>query len=373
MPESDGRLRTRWETVWAEMDAARVGALIVYGLGALGQYGLIHYLTDRFPGPKGTYLVLPRGSPPTVVVSSEAEAQVWTEQTGEAIGIESPAGGSRSDTLGSVADLAGSSAGGLPVALAAGGGRGLPSDDLGLLSTYLGCGEIEDATGLVARAKRPKSAADVAGTRAAMEIAEAALDSFSQRARPGMTEWAAAAHIEAALAEEGAPISLLHVSAGPFLGQTPGNRLIREESLLTVFVEAASPAGYWVEVGALFTCGRVPSERMGMAEQCIEVLRQIEASLTPGTPCSVIAEKMADLVSRQGKPTIGFGHGVGIDEDEPLLAPTDPTVLDPNATLAVHPSLADGIGSVAVANTYHIDGEAAAPLSLAPYRVHALC
>jgi hypothetical protein len=140
---------------------------------------------------------------------------------------------------------------------------------------------------------------------------------------------------------------------------------------VTVFVEAASAAGYWVEIGALFAFGDVDPRARALGECCIGALRSSAEILAGGTTGGEIAERMRESVAPLGVPTIGFGHGVGIDEDEPHIVPSGEAVLGDPATVALHPSVmaTDTPGSVAVANTYQVGRDGAVPLSVWPHEI----
>lgn len=367
-------LAGRWKTLRALLESEGIGTLIVYGMGVLGQYGMFQYLTGTFPDPKGTYAVFGSGRPPVILAGSPIERLRWEEYGDSSLEVAFPDDDSWDARLRLVADLVSARREGMPPAVAAGGGRGLPWADSQQLARLLGVPQFADASHLVNGAKRRKTEADLAGMRSAIEIAEDALDSFVAQARPGITERAAAVAIESELGRGGALTSLVHVSAGPYLSQGPTSRTIESGNLVKVFVEVANTDGYWVELGVVAACGVVPNEIRALAKSCIEVSENAQALLRPGSRCSDVARAVEGLVQRFGNPAFGYGHGVGIDEEPPSLSADDDTVLESGMTMALHPSImADRSGlSVAVANTYLIEEQQTSSLSERPQTIYEI-
>ena len=234
--------------------------------------------------------MFPLGAPPTVVASSHSEAFGWREYGNAHLDVVFPTGPSRQDYLRHVADLAKNSLDEGFIAFVAGGGRGIPSGDYQVLASRLGVQTLTDVTPVTARTRSIKGDADLEEMKAAVGIAESALRSFAIEAKVGTSERSAAALIEEQLRSRGAPVYLVHVSAGPYLGQSPSERLFREGQLLTVFVEVTNEAGYWVEVGAIFACGKLAPDDRALAEHCVETLERSEAILAPGAVCAAVAK-----------------------------------------------------------------------------------
>ena len=367
-------LAGRWERLQAVLESEGIGALIVYGVGVLGQYGMLQYLTGTFPDLKGTYAVFVSERPPVIVAGSPIERLRWQEYGDSYPEVVFPEDSSRHARLRLVADLVSTRRGSNPPAVAAGGGRGLPSADSQQLARLLTVPHLADASHLVSGAKRRKTEADLAGMRSAVGMAEDALDSFVAQARPGFTERAAAVAIEAELGLRGAATSLVHVSAGPYLSQAPTGRTIERGDLVKVFVEVANADGYWVELGAVAACGVIENEIRTLAENCIDVAQTAQALLRPGSRCSDVARALDGLVHRFGNPAFGYGHGVGIDEEPPSLSTDDDTVLESGMTMALHPSIMTDRGglSVAVANTYLIEDHQTSSLSERPRTIYRI-
>lgn len=367
-------LAERWDRSREVLRAAGVGPVIVYASGVLGRYGLANYLTGTFPDPKGTYVVFGSGVPPVIVAAAPGERLRWERYGNALVEIAYPAGPSRRARLERVAELINAQEDSGPPAAAAGGMRGLPWKDHQCLTELLGIADLPDVSHLLEDVKRFKTPTDLKGMRSSIRMAEDALDRFVTRAYAGMTELKAAAMIESKLREEGALTCLVEVSAGPYLSQAPTHRPLERGDLITVFVEAANADGYWVELGALVRFGRIAADRQSLAEKTIDTLRQAERYVVPGSRASDLACRIGKLVEAGGRPAFGYGHGVGVDEEPPVVSPYDHTPIETGTTIALHPSIltpGDQV-SLAVANTYSLDEHGAAPLSNHPYRIYSV-
>ncbi len=363
-------LGERWERAREALRDDGLGPVIVYASGALGRYGLANYLTGAFPDPKGSYVVFGSELPPVIVARSPEERLKWEFYGNALVDIAYPNGPSHFSQLELVAELVLAQQGSGPPTTAA-GMRGLPWKDHRCLIKLLGTANLPDASRPLNHVKRFKTATDLKGMRLSVKMAEDALDSFVAQAYAGMTELEAAAMIESKLRREGARTCLVDVSAGPYLSQAPTGRYLQQGNLVTVFVEVSSTDGYWVELGALVGFGRVAGDRLELAEKTIDTLRRAERNVVPNVRASDLARDIDRLVEPYGRPAFGYGHGVGIDEEPPVVSRDDRTPLEAQTTIALHPSIltSGGQTSLAVANTYSLHEHGAEPLSNHPYSI----
>ena len=367
-------LSQRWERAREALRQEGLGPVIVYATGALGRYGLANYLTGVFPDPKGAYVVFGNEVPPVIVAGAPGERLKWDLYGNALVDVAYPSGPSRDAQLERVAELIHAQEDSRPPAVAGGGMRGLPRKDHQRLIELLGADHLPDVSGLLDQAKRFKTPTDLDGMRSSVKMAEDSFDRFIERAYSGMTEFVAAAIIESSLREHGASTYLVNVSAGPYLSQSPSDRSVKEGDLVTVFVEVASADGYWVELGALVGFGRVGGDRWSLAHKTIDTLRRAEPYITPGSRASDLARRVDRLVEEHGRPAFGYGHGVGIDEEGPVVSRDDHSPLEARTTIALHPSILTSGGEVAlaVANTYSIHERGVMPLSNLPYKIHCI-
>jgi len=128
--------------------------------------------------------------------------------------------------------------------------------------------------------------------------------------------------------------------------------------------------GYQADTTRSFYLGdSIPAEVAAAHDYCVDVLREIEQRMKPGSVCSEIYRDVRSLVEQRGEPEgfMGFGdnrikffgHGVGLDLDEmPVIADRIHVTLEPGMILAVEPkAFLPGHGPVGVENTYVITGD----------------
>ncbi|MCE2530376.1 MAG: aminopeptidase P family protein [Acidimicrobiia bacterium] len=360
-------LAERWERAREALKNEGLGPVVVCASGVLGRYGLANYLTGSFPDPKGTYVVFGSEAPPVIVARSPDERLRWELYGNALVETTYPTGSSHLAVLERVAELIDAQQDCRPPAAAAAGGRGLPWKDHQRLTELLGVANLPDVYPLLNQIKRFKTPSDLQGMGSAIRMAEEALDRFVAQAYAGMTELEAAAMIEAML-----PTCLVYVSAGPYLSQAPTERSLDQGDVVTVFVEVANADGYWVELGALVAFGRVAGDRWTLAEKIVDTLRQAERHIVAGSRASGLACELDRLVKATGHPAFGYGHGVGIDEEPPVISRGDHTPLEAGTTITLHPSILKGDMSLAVANTYSLHEHGAVPLSSHPYRIYRI-
>ena len=130
-------------------------------------------------------------------------------------------------------------------------------------------------------------------------------------------------------------------------------------------------AGYLVDKARTFIIGEASGEVAGALEFTRTVQGEIARRLVPGARCGEIYKEVSALAkgSRYSDYLMGhggnrvpfFGHGVGLELDEPpVIAPRIDTILVPGMSVAVEPKVfIPDLGGVGVENTYLItDGEA---------------
>ena len=129
--------------------------------------------------------------------------------------------------------------------------------------------------------------------------------------------------------------------------------------------------GYLVDKARTFIIGKASGEVAGALEFTRTVQGEIARRLVPGARCGEIYSEVSALAkgSRYSDYLMGhggnrvrfFGHGVGLELDEPpVIAPPIDTTLVPGMTVAVEPKVfIPDLGGVGVENTFLVtDGEA---------------
>lgn len=249
-----------------------------------------------------------------------------------------------------------------------------------------------DASWLIREVRMVKSPYEVACIRRAAVIQDRMAAKLREVVRPGMTELALAAEIEAEArrhghqgiirtrrvnldgfyghllgGESGAVPSFLDAPTGgtgltPAFGNGPGMRRIQpHEPVLLDYVGAVD--GYHSDQTRVFSLGPLPEDMAEGHRACLAILEEVVASLRPGTRAGEVyaraaaaAERLgyADRFMNAGPAQVKFvGHGVGVELDEiPYLAAGSAMTIEAGMTLAVEPKIVfPGRGIVGVEDT----------------------
>lgn len=368
--ESSGPFERRWRAVWEAMERRGIEAIAVYGRGCVGSFGALQFLTGFYPGPKGAFGVIEAGRPPVLVAATTIEEmQMRAAVRAPGVIVRRVPRETSSAAAGALLEAAGDGA----LGFAAPPG-GPVSSDLYRLRGAVGIRELVDATELIDGARTVKGPEDVDALVEAAAGADAAIELFADRFEIGMSEREAAAAIDAELSRRGALTRLVFVSGGEFDGRPPRPRELRAGEPISVLVEFAAPSGHWVEVGVIACAGELAPEHRAVAEACIDGLDRGVRGLVPGAACADLAAAMeAPVLAAGGRLISGLGHGTGIDEEPPVIAPGSDASVREGMAFALHPSARvearDGRPATAmtVANTVLVgDGR---PLSSLPAEI----
>ena len=176
------------------------------------------------------------------------------------------------------------------------------------------------------------------------------------------------AELERTLRAGGARETLVFVDSKPHLNWRTTETSLRAGDLVTVLVECADDAGWWVEQGGLFSLGEPSHEAAEVARACYRALDLVQSAARPGATARELAA-LLDQVAEDAslEPGIVLGHGVGVDQDPPTLHRSDASALEPGNVLSVHPHLrlSQAVGG-AVADVLHVGEETAEGLSGLP-------
>ena len=361
----------RLELTRKALEREGLEALLIFGRGVVGEYGVVMSLAGFFPGHKGIYVLVAREGPSVVIAAGEGDRRWIAEAVGEGIEVIGPDGAGLEGYLGTVADRAKAVSPEGKLGLATGAG-GIPAHHLRVLQDRLGY-EPADADLLLTEARVGLDETDEQGMAEAARAAEAGLEAFAQAARVGMSEWEATAIIDKELRARGARTTLVHLVAQRFFGQMGSSRRFAEGDLVTTMAELVSVDGYWVEIGGLFSFGEPSPEAASIAASCISFLDRGRELLKPGARASDVADGLIRSIrDAGGEPVVGLGHGVGLDEAPPILAPSDEGIVKAGTSFSLHPSIEIGDRSVAVANTFLIGQDGARALSDFPTQLRTI-
>lgn len=216
----------------------------------------------------------------------------------------------------------------------------------------------EPVVDLVEGLRESKDAGEVAEIRAAIAIAEQALNATLPKVRVGMTELAVAGELERALraaGSEGFPFETI-VASGPrsALPHARASTRVIERGELLLIDFGAIHHGYCADITRTFVVGTSPSDRQ----------REIHALVreSNGSASALVRQGMrgrdADALARDYIERAGFGeafghslgHGIGLEVHEaPRLAKTAEAPLPLGAVVTIEPGVyLEGWGGVRI-------------------------
>jgi Xaa-Pro aminopeptidase len=371
--ERDARAtRNRRQQALADLAAqAGLDMLLVFGRGAIGQHGYLRYLTGYCPIIRMALAVVRPDAPVRLLVTSASDEVLAADylppediallppgeaplavQIARAVEAFSPGGDHARIGIVGLESI-------VPADLAAGLAAAMPQ------VTWVG------ATALAQQAKAIKSADEIAALREAATMADDALAALVDAlADPDCTLAAAAGQAAAHLTRCGASDMLIYASLGPHFLHRPACVPLPEDRLATVFVEASTADGYWVELARLIARGTPTPTQAQLADDGLALMDAAQHSLRPGAIGGNVAAVLSTQIASFGHSSgLWLGHGVGLDDhDLPVIGPGDDTRIEAGMVVAIHPHLIDANGEAgsSLGDTFLIDAEETTALSRWP-------
>lgn len=267
--------------------------------------------------------------------------------------------------------------------------------------------DFEDASDAIKRVRMVKSEYEISRIRLAGKMLAHAFNRFPGWVRPGATELEVMSKLEGFLRSVGHQglvrtrgfgnlIGYGTVSSGTSatyptsfpgpvgsFGLYPavpnGGSLHRIDSGESMVVDIVGGyGGYHADTTRVFVLGELPTDMQEAHGFVIELLREIESMVKPGTLCSRIYQRSLELI-RDSPYAGGFmgarenqvrfvGHGIGLELDEiPVLAGGFDIPLEPGMTIAIEPKIFfEERGGVGIENTYAVTESGCE--NLTPYR-----
>jgi Xaa-Pro aminopeptidase len=359
------------------IEEAGCDALLVAGRGIVLQYGSFRYFGGFPLFLLHGYVLLIPGEPARLVLSGRDEQRA--EQHGvedlllrssgnEDIGYGLRAGAGLAGRVADALAAAGLGAGRLGVA---GLSEAMPVGEYLALRELLPELEIEDASALVAPLKAVKTEADLAAHREAAALMDEAFEAFEPLVRAGADELELVAAIELEARRRGAEHAIVRVLPGRMDARPPISRRLLPGELVTCYVEAVAPNGYWAEKGACFAIGELPPRAEEVYEASELAFAEIERTLTAGALAGDVAAAVWD-VARDCGCQIGMqiGHGIGLDHDLPLIELGSDQKLVAGMVVAVHPLMQDGPHGAFTIDQYTVTGGAPERHSRIPRKLY---
>lgn len=208
--------------------------------------------------------------------------------------------------------------------------------------------DFPDASDVLADLRLRKDKAEVDAMRAAVKIAQDALEATIPQIKIGMTEREVASELVMQLLKHGsesempfAPI----VSAGPNSANphaSPTDRKLQAGDLLVVDWGAAYD-GYISDLTRTFAVGEVDEECQKIHQIVQEANAAGRAAGKPGVPCAAVDKAARDVIEKAGYGkffTHRTGHGIGMEGHEaPYMRGDNMQILEPGMAYTVEPGI----------------------------------
>lgn len=257
---------------------------------------------------------------------------------------------------------------------------------------------VQDISPMIREIRAVKSPYEAAALRACGGKLSALLSGARDRIRPGVTEMALQAALQAEAIAGGhtgvtrmrafnqdvgigcvisgrdaalpsfADIPTAGKGLCPYVPAGQGyRRICGNEPVIVDLIWAQG--GYLADMARTYSIGAMPAKMEEAHELSVEVMRAIEAGIRPGALAGDLYETGLTVAARSrfadnfmgapGYNTKFIGHGVGIEVDEmPFIAKEVPTVLVPGMAFTLEPKFVfPGEGAVGIENTYLVTPE----------------
>jgi Xaa-Pro aminopeptidase len=203
------------------------------------------------------------------------------------------------------------------------------------------------AVGLVEELRQSKDAGEIAHIRAAVGIAERALERLLPQIRPGLTELAIAGMLEMLLRQEGSeayPFETIIASGerSALPHARASERVVATGDLLLIDYGAVS-GGYCSDITRTFVVGKPTDEQ----QDVFDVVRESNATASGGVRAGMRGKDADELargyIHRRGwGPQFGhsLGHGIGLEVHEaPRLAASADAPLPLGSVVTIEPGI----------------------------------
>ena len=234
-----------------------------------------------------------------------------------------------------------------------------------LRSAKLKSRTLAKTAGLVAGARRSKSADEVRLIRRAIAIQEKALLEVLPTIKPGMTESAIAASLEAAMKTLGSSAPafdsiVASKGSAAMPHYAPASKKTAKGGVLLIDW-GATWKGYRGDMTRTFSLGKWSKKMAHAYDVVLEAHEAAAATLRPGLPCRAAHETAAEVIRQAGlgeRFTHSLGHGLGMDVHEaPGLSHRSPAdvVLREGDVVTIEPGVyLPGLGGVRIEDDYLI-------------------
>jgi len=224
--------------------------------------------------------------------------------------------------------------------------------------------QIIPASEVFAEIRMVKTETEIAKLKAVVGVTEQALLGGIEQIHEGISEWELERKIRMEMVARGAMPTFVQLKFGRNSGF---EQKARKDVLLkqgdTIWVDLGCVLdGYHSDIARTFAFGQ-PSKRVqAIYDATLEGENAALEYARPGVTAREVHEKTIDAVREAGLPQYYkqfVGHGIGLETyDNPLLSPSDDTVLEAGMVLDIEPPYYEiGFGAIHVEDTFVITEE----------------
>jgi Xaa-Pro aminopeptidase len=198
-----------------------------------------------------------------------------------------------------------------------------------------------------------KDDAELAAVTVAAQTAEVGLETAATVLRAGTTMRQATASIDRAMRLCAAEDLRILVASGPQCGialRPTDDRRLEAGDPVMLFI-AVEVQRHWAEVAQTFVLGAASEAQKAIVAKAAASIDAMQACVRAHTPASLVAgageKAIGDPVMLDAARSYGFGHGIGLDQEEaPRIERTSFDSVGEAAALALHTILHhDGLGA----------------------------
>jgi Xaa-Pro aminopeptidase len=193
-----------------------------------------------------------------------------------------------------------------------------------------------------------KSREEIAQTAETCRFVAQALGRIRDVLSPGKTEREVMAEAIRFLADLGCLDGIAHISneAVPYV-HPAWDRRIQVEDILKVSLEFAGPAGYWVELSAVYSFREPPDRERRLFATALKAVERARELMRPGIKAGDLSKVIEETYLENGWRITGRAsvdvHGIGLNVISPPIGlPGSEDELRENMVLNIHPGLLIG-------------------------------
>jgi Xaa-Pro aminopeptidase len=217
------------------------------------------------------------------------------------------------------------------------------------LTDALPSAEIRDATVLFEDARHGNSEEELSYSRSASALWNEVYTAIEPSIKPGMTEIELAAECHRVAREAGLrdPMVILQSTPNDVMGFGT-TKVIEEDDVVCVWIESASPSGYWLEYRRTYSFGPPSDEYREFWELSVEATAAGLRKLTPGAMAHEFPAEVQRVFQERSKYSLGYAdpmnphsmyhlHGISSDAIHGVWVPGNDRVLKETEIVNIHP------------------------------------